>query len=451
MADAPPTDAELADAVARFHALVDPAAVHAHPRAAVADNAVYTPWVVVWLLVHQRLHGNASLADAVAAFARLAPALPPDAVPPNRRIAGGTLSANTGGYSVARSRLAAEVPEWVADTVAETLIAAAPPTVAGRRAFVLDGTSLQLPPTAELTAAFPPAGRVGKGTTVGPVARLAVAHEMASGCVLRPEVGAMYGPERVSEQVLAIRLLDRLPPRSVAVGDRNFGVFGFVHAAEARGIGVIVRLTETRFAKLVRGGTARGPGWWRVCWTPSRDDRRTFADLPPDAEVWADVYEVTAANGTVLRLVSTVSVGAATAAAIYKRRGDGETDIRDAKCTLDLRGLRGKSADVIRKELAAGAVAHNLVAQVRRLAASAAGVAPRRLGFAGVRSLVGGMLLDHPPGTAAEWVGWFERVLRAAVQRAVPKRPGRSYPRVARRPTVRYPQRPRPPAPHPAK
>ena len=448
MTPAPPTDAELADAVARFHALVDPAAVHA--RAPAADNAADTPWVVVWLLVHQRLHGNASLAAAVAAFARLAPTLPPDAVPPDARIADGTLSANTGGYSVARSRLAAEVPEWVADTVAGTLLAAAPPPVAGRRAFVPDGTSLPLPPTAELTAAYPPAGRVGKGTTVGPVARLAVAHETARGCVLRPEVGARDGPRRVSEQALAIRLLDRLPERAIAVGDRNFGIFGFVHAADVRGIGVIARLTGTRFAKLVRGGVAKGPGRRRVCWKPSRDDRRTF-DLPADAEVWADVYEVTVAGGTALRPVSTVSVGATTAAAVYKRRGDGETDVRDAKCALDLRGLRGKSADVIRKELAAGVVAHNLVARVRRLAAAAAGVAPRRLSFAGVRSLVGAMLLDHPPGTAGEWVGWFDRVRRAARQRAVPKRPGRSYPRVARRPTVRYPQRQRQPAPQTAK
>jgi hypothetical protein len=38
-------------------------------------------------------------------------------------------------------------------------------------------------------------------------------------------------------------------------------------------------------------------------------DPRTFPGLPADADVWADVYQVTVAGGTVLRLLSTVSLG----------------------------------------------------------------------------------------------------------------------------------------------
>jgi hypothetical protein len=56
---------------------------------------------------------------------------------------------------------------------------------------------------------------------------LVLAHELASGAALRPEVGAMYGPAADSEVALAVRLIPRIPAKSVLMADRNFGVFGF--------------------------------------------------------------------------------------------------------------------------------------------------------------------------------------------------------------------------------
>jgi hypothetical protein len=47
-----------------------------------APQAAYTPWVVTWLLVYQRLHGNASRADAVSAFTLR---FPPPALPDCQR------------------------------------------------------------------------------------------------------------------------------------------------------------------------------------------------------------------------------------------------------------------------------------------------------------------------------------------------------------------------------
>ena len=58
-----------------------------------------------------------------------------------------------------------------------------------------------------------------------------VAHELASGCAVRPETGPMYGPGAVGELALATRLLPRLPAHSVLLADRNFGVFAFAYAA----------------------------------------------------------------------------------------------------------------------------------------------------------------------------------------------------------------------------
>src|SRR5437870_9877214 len=75
-------------------------------------SAVYTPYVVVWLLVYQRLHGNASLNDAVA---ELLTNFPRHALPDCKRTRDDRLSANTGAYSRARSRLPYDVAATASD------------------------------------------------------------------------------------------------------------------------------------------------------------------------------------------------------------------------------------------------------------------------------------------------------------------------------------------------
>src|SRR2546430_3164749 len=86
---------ELGAALARFRSLLDRSDIDArqgHP-----PTAIYTPWVVVWLMVYQRLHGNAPLSDAVTELFRIK-----EHLPPNRRITEETLSTDTGSYSRAR-------------------------------------------------------------------------------------------------------------------------------------------------------------------------------------------------------------------------------------------------------------------------------------------------------------------------------------------------------------
>src|SRR5687767_15350241 len=98
---------ESAEVVRRFCGLLDPDAINA--RQPMGPATVYTPWVVIWLLVYQRLRANASLADAVAELLRST-----DILPPNRRIDERTLSTNTGAYSSARKRLRTDIPDAVA-------------------------------------------------------------------------------------------------------------------------------------------------------------------------------------------------------------------------------------------------------------------------------------------------------------------------------------------------
>lgn len=68
-------------------------------------------------------------------------------------------------------------------------------------------------------------------------------------------------------------ILERLPPRAVVLGDRNFGIFSVAWAAQQQQHPVLFRLTNARAGKLL--GRALQPGIdGAVVWSPSRDERR---------------------------------------------------------------------------------------------------------------------------------------------------------------------------------
>jgi len=432
---------ELEAALARFRSLLDRDDIDSrqeHP-----PTTIYTPWVVVWLMVYQRLHANAPLSDAVSELFRMR-----EHLPPNRRITEETLSSNTGAYSQARSRLHPEVAEAVCDRVFQTLMEGWPPSWEGRRVFILDGTTSALASIARLRQEFPPATNQ-HGPSAWPILHWAVAHELSSACALRPEIGAKYGSQAVSEVTLAMRLLPRLLPHSVVMADRNFGLFAFFHAAQADGHDVVTRLTKVRFQALVKQARQLGPGHWELLWKPSRADRRKHPQLPADACVPVELHEIQGINAEgqaiTLWIVTTLATTGQKLADLYRQRFHVETDIRNVKVVLRMDELRSQSPAMLRKELALGMVAYNLVIQIRRLAAKQAGLEPRRLSFSGSWSLVKTVLLNPEEWTTDEFIHKFNQVIRGCAQRKIPNRPGRTYPRQILPRGRKYPYRSRSP------
>jgi hypothetical protein len=392
-----------------------------------AAQTAYTPFVVTWLLVYQRLHGNATLNDAVAEFIQR---FPEAARPDCKRAREKTLSANTGGYSLARTNLDVRVLYWAAGTLFDSLVGGYRPCWRGRRGFIIDGSTLQLAPTLALQLAFPPASNQ-HGSSHWPILHLATAHELTSGLAVWPEFGPMYGPQAKGEIALAKGLLGRLPEGSLLVADRNFGIFAFAHAAVTAKHAVLLRLKQDRFRALLRQARPVGPGKWALDWRPSKADRKANPDLPVDACVAGWLYEVKVSARLTLWLFSTEDATGEELADLYHHRQDVETDIRDLKETLKLDVVSGKSVAMVEKELLAAMVAYNLANQVRRLAAAELDIEPRRLSFAGVKSLLksflAGLLEEKSAAQAEEE---FARLLRAAGQRKLPNRPKeRNYPR----------------------
>jgi hypothetical protein len=390
---------------------------------------IYTTTVTLWMLILQRLGGGKSLKAVVKDVL----AHNRDLLPKNKRIQEQTISENSGAFSGARKRLSLETVEYLANRVCDSLIDTSPPWFDGRRAFIIDGTTITLPPTEELKEAFPPATNQ-YGETAWPVAMLMVAHELQSGCALPPEIGAMYGENNTSEAKQAKDIAKRIPPGSIVLADAGFGIFSVAYYTMDRGQSILFRLTKSRFKSLRRTATVlektEHTAMYQLTWTPTPHDRKTNPELPEDAALEVTLHKVPV-EGDVLYLVTSLSVPSEQAGELYSYRYDVEHDIRDIKVALDTENIRAKSVEMFKKELLTSMVAYNLVVQFRRQAAKLANVPPRRLSFTGVWNTFESFLLHQPPCSAVDWQERFEKALRIASRDKLPNRPGRSYPRQA--------------------
>jgi hypothetical protein len=261
----------------------------------------------------------------------------------------------------------------------------------------------------------------------------------------------MYGPDNECESVLARRLIPRLQPYSVVLGDGNFGIFIVAYEARQATHDVLLRLSQPRFEALRRQARSVGQGRWEVLWQPSACEREKYGDLPEDAGVRGHLVEVTISAGgkeEKLYLFSTLCQESnAELAALYQRRWCVETDIGACKVTLGLGRVDGKTRGMVEKEVLLATVAYNLVVALRRLAAEQAGLEPRRLSFAGTLSLLKAFQARVAAGPLSEeqLQKLFDRLLRACGQRKLPNRPGRHYPRELIPRRRRYPERKRSP------
>ena len=400
-------------------------------------NRIFTQAPTLLLLILQRLGGGLSLDGAVEELIKHHT----DILPRNRRVEEGTLSQNNSAYSKARQNLPLQKVEAFATAICDHLAKNSKPVWLSGRVMILDGTTITLPPTPELKAAFPPATNQ-HGESVWPVAMLMVASELSTGCVLVPEVDAMYGENNSSEAAQAERIIDRLPHDALVLADSGFGIFRVAHHCDRRNKEFVFRLTAQRFKALKKKATLveedEGFRTWHLLWKPSAKDRKGSEHIDKDAMIEVFVHEIKLEGEKNLYLVSNVQADASSLGELYLRRYDVEFDIRDLKVTLDTENIRAKKLDTVKKELLGSVIAYNLVAQFRRQAAELVGVKPRRLSFSGVWLTFQHHLLYAPPQTFEQWQETYAAALVSAADRKLPNRKKpRSYPRMA------HPRRPK--------
>lgn len=407
------------------------------------QGRIYRVGLLFWLMIWQRLQAPGTMAQAVQSvrqglWARLRPKRRGRGRKRRRRV-----SPQTGGYSRARQRLPGQVvaslTSYLTAELQKYLAEQEPPL--RRPAYVLDGSSLQLQPQAELRERYP-AGRNQHGRAHWPVVRIVVLHDARTGLALPPAWAPMFGPQARSEQALAALLIEQTAPEALLLGDRNFGIFFIAWEAAQRQRDMVLRLTKVR-AQSIGGRHLRPGSDLAVVWRPSPGDRRHHPELPEAAEVRGRLL-VLAVHGwsEPIYLFTTLAEPAPQVLELYGLRWNVETDLRSLKRTVRLHRLTSKSNAMVEKELWAAVAAYNLVRAVMLLAARRAHRDPRQLSFSSVLYLVNSFLpglLSCSERTARRET---QRMIELAVDCTLPRRRRpRSYPRTVWRPGFRYPAR----------
>jgi hypothetical protein len=394
-------------------------------QAAFSREGPLSAWVVIWLMIFQRLDAKGTLSVAVRELLRnpLRPFV--------RALQGGTaetLSANTSAYSQARGKLPPEVVEQVSDLIFESLQNEQPKTLPGlgRAMFLLDGSSILLPHSQESAQAWPPP-RNQHGESHWPVLRVLVAHDVISGLAVRPCWGAMNGAGAVSEQGLAKEILVRLPSGSAVLGDRNFGVFSMAWHAMANQHPCLFRLTLERATRL-NGGVAPSAGTDRsIRWVASREDSRNNSELPAAAAVPGRLlaFRVRDAAGKWQKLYffTTLDVPAERILSLYGYRWNIETDLRTLKREVRLHMLDAKSPAMAERELVLGVAAYNLTRAAMNEAASALNLDPRQFSFSQAQDTLHAFLpLFASAASDEERQQIMQQMLRVFSQSKLPRR-----------------------------
>ena len=414
---------------------IEQSRIQAHLR---LHNRVYTPLVVMWLLIAQRLQGGVAMEAAVL---ELVSGLPAGFWPrPCKRIrdwreSGKPPSGNTGAYNQARQAIPLSMVQQSCDRIFSELTVRMdlPGSGSASGVFILDGTSMRMAHTPAQLKRFPcSSNQYGSGHW--PVVRVLVAHDLRPGLAMRPEWGPMNGPGAVSEQQLTETAIGRLPAGSTIMGDANFGVFSVAYAGVQSGRSVLLRMTPVR-AKRLAGEELRDGIDRPVVWIPGRDDRRSHPDLPADACVRGRllVTLVQPDNGKapfLPALFTTLTSAPQELLNLYGQRWAVETDLRTLKAQLCLDQLTCATPDMAAKEIEMCIAAYNLVRAVTCLAAEQSGLPPRSYSFTRVRRII--QAFAHNLDKAAspqEQRKEFDRMMYYVHQAKLPRRTRPSYPR----------------------
>lgn len=203
------TETEFSQATSLLEKLFDSRKIARllHRDGSANGQQVYTNAATIFALILQRLGGGLTLKETVKRMVQDHQDLMQQS---NRRVKDQTVSQDTSAYDKARRKLLLKKVAAFCDCVAQELADRAGGHFGGRRVYIVDGTTIALPPTRDLAEHFPPASNQF-GRTAWPMMQLLVAHELESSCCLTPEIGAMYCNKSGGETKLFKSLVKRMP------------------------------------------------------------------------------------------------------------------------------------------------------------------------------------------------------------------------------------------------
>jgi hypothetical protein len=400
-------------------------------------DRIWNPVLTFWTFLVQVLHPGSACREAVALV------LAERAVNSERRI-----SPDASAYCQARKRVPLSIFTKALRKVGQRLQdkAKGQHLWQGRRIRLVDGSSCSMPDTPELQSAFgqPDGQKSGCGF---PVARIVAMFCWATGAAL----DVVIGPYRSSELTLVGQLWGQLRHGDIVLADRFYCTYVILAELLSRGCDAVFRLHGGRsrtmdFRKGKRlGREDRLMRWDRPKICPRGLSREQWMSLPEHLTVRVLRFStnVPGFRSRTITVATTLLDPAAypleEIAALYGDRWMVELRLRDIKTTMQMDVLRGKSQDVVRKEILMHLLAYNLIRALMWQAAQKHGQPLHRLSFAGT--------VEHLNALAPYlWIYastdkfdvLYALLLEWIARDKLPLRPGRIEPRAVKRRPKEY-------------
>lgn len=391
---------------------------------------LFTPLVMLWCLIFQRLNADHTC-DAVVAKLRSGNFDHLEHQPGKAPLSQRCLSEINAGYCQARKRLPFEVIEEAIRSTNEWLQQMTVSFLEGidRPVYLLDGSTVLLRPTPELERAY------GRHKTVKKTSYWVVLRIVILCCLRTGGIASMKeGRLNKSELELGKACLLGQSAEGIYIADRGFGVFSIVQAVRHAGGDTIVRLSRMRAKKLFRYQLYPGVDL-AVEWSHSPKDHVDL-DMSLDPISGRLIYiriERPGFRSQDLYLFTTLldrnAFPKTDLIKLYGLRWQVELGLRHEKRTLDLYLLEGKSVEIIRKELAAGLLAYNLLRIFMVLASQQAACSPIELSVNQCLRRVSDFLFDEFPIPSHRHEAFTYLILRLSMCRLLIRIQSRIEPR----------------------
>lgn len=394
-------------------------------------DRIYTPLVTLAMFLSQGHDEDQSLQQAVL---RLLAQRRLDDLP--------ACSTDTGAYCRARQRLPEELLAALTRHTGKRLLLDAPARWFwhGRHVKIVDGSTLSMPDTPDNQQHYPQIDAQQPGIGF-PILRLVVVFSLAVGSVVDAAVGPYKG-KQASESALFRSLHEGIEAGEVVLGDRHFCSFFRIADLQQRGADVVMRMHQHRKVNFRRGvhvGRHDHVVLWKKPKRPEWMDEETYCQYPDtltirEVRIWLRGKN---RRSRILTLATTLldaqKYDKTALAELYRRRWQAELNLRSLKTVLHLDVLRGKTPEMVRKEIWMHFLAYNLIRTVMAQAARKHERQPWTLSFKATLQTVNAFALPLLYCSKQALPALLATMWQALVEHRVGDRPGRLEPRALKR------------------
>jgi len=399
----------------------------------------YPPEMIVWLFLSQKLE-NSTMDATVAKFIALRLSQGSDAP-----------SSNTAAYSQALSKLPEALLSNLARNSAKNLEKEIPESwlFNNRPLKLMDGTTVSMPDTSENQDAYPQPDSQAEGVGF-PIARMVTVSSFSSGMVLDLAVGA-YSGKLTGEHALLRQLLHNFEKGDIAIADSYYASFFLIAYFMMIGVDFIFPIHAARnydFRTGIRIGQKDHFAEWTKPAKPEWMTQEEYDSYPKKILVRElEVEKKRKGYRTEKMILVTSFLDNKTVTKdmlniLYSYRWFVELDLRSIKETMNMNILKGKTPEMVIKEMWCCILAYNLIRKTMAQAAIVHNKNPRELSFTHTMNLINSFRDQMIFSEINEFI--YRTLLQKIVQIKVGNRPNRREPRVVKRRPKAFPRMQKP-------